>query len=336
MTSPLSVGALEEARAACASLLPQVSRTFALTIPVLGEPLRTYVGIAYLLCRIADTIEDRPGQGRGERDRGLRRFAEAVRDPAIRLRPGELGGAGHDPAGEAPYERLVGIAPEVLAIYRSFPDSVREPIAVCVDEMVEGMTAFAAPAPAGPAIAACSDLEDLERYCHAVAGTVGLLLCELFASELGREWLGPTRAEEGRRFGLGLQLTNVLKDREGDDRRGITYVPPAWVTSEGTLTAEGTRTLIERSLLHLDEAQRFLLSIPPARAEMRLFCLWALHLALATLRLAAGAAGGPVKVSRGELARILETTRTHVGDDTALQALYLREREDVTEHLALR
>ena len=41
-----------------ASILPGVSRTFALTIPVLPDRLATLVTNAYLLCRIADTIED--------------------------------------------------------------------------------------------------------------------------------------------------------------------------------------------------------------------------------------------------------------------------------------
>ena len=38
------------------ALLPGVSRTFALTIPQLPEPLRVPVTNAYLLCRIADTF----------------------------------------------------------------------------------------------------------------------------------------------------------------------------------------------------------------------------------------------------------------------------------------
>ena len=41
-------------------ILPHVSRTFALTIPQLPAALRTPVTSAYLLCRIADTIEDEP------------------------------------------------------------------------------------------------------------------------------------------------------------------------------------------------------------------------------------------------------------------------------------
>src|ERR1700760_615816 len=41
-------------------ILPAVSRTFALTIPELPEALRGAVTTAYLLCRIADRIEDEP------------------------------------------------------------------------------------------------------------------------------------------------------------------------------------------------------------------------------------------------------------------------------------
>src|SRR5699024_1920063 len=39
-------------------ILQKVSRTFALTIPQLPKSLRRVVSNAYLLCRIADTIED--------------------------------------------------------------------------------------------------------------------------------------------------------------------------------------------------------------------------------------------------------------------------------------
>jgi farnesyl-diphosphate farnesyltransferase len=39
-------------------LIPQLSRTFALTIPKLPPDLQRTVGVAYLLCRAVDTIED--------------------------------------------------------------------------------------------------------------------------------------------------------------------------------------------------------------------------------------------------------------------------------------
>ena len=43
-----------------AQILIEVSRTFALTIPQLPPPLDKVVSNAYLLCRVADTIEDEP------------------------------------------------------------------------------------------------------------------------------------------------------------------------------------------------------------------------------------------------------------------------------------
>src|SRR5512146_1454092 len=44
-------------------ILPRVSRTFALTIPQLPRALRRVVTNFYLLCRIADTIEDESSLG---------------------------------------------------------------------------------------------------------------------------------------------------------------------------------------------------------------------------------------------------------------------------------
>src|ERR1700743_3865485 len=55
-------------------VLPKVSRTFALTIPQLPLALRGPVTCAYLLCRIADTIEDEPGLSPAETLEYLNRF----------------------------------------------------------------------------------------------------------------------------------------------------------------------------------------------------------------------------------------------------------------------
>src|SRR2546429_8606725 len=66
-------------------ILPHVSRTFALTIPQLPPGLRTAVTNAYLLCRIADTIEDEPAVSPEETFQFLERFAAVVsgaKDPA--------------------------------------------------------------------------------------------------------------------------------------------------------------------------------------------------------------------------------------------------------------
>src|SRR6202034_408428 len=59
-------------------ILPHVSRTFALTIPQLPPRLGIAVTNAYLLCRIADTIEDEPALSPAETLAFLDRFKAVV------------------------------------------------------------------------------------------------------------------------------------------------------------------------------------------------------------------------------------------------------------------
>jgi farnesyl-diphosphate farnesyltransferase len=42
----------------CYEAVQGVSRTFALTVDVLEEPMSTHICLGYLLCRVADTVED--------------------------------------------------------------------------------------------------------------------------------------------------------------------------------------------------------------------------------------------------------------------------------------
>jgi farnesyl-diphosphate farnesyltransferase len=166
---------------------------------------------------------------------------------------------------------------------------------------------------------------------------VGVLLSRLFAETLSEAWLTPERCEDGRRFGLGLQLTNVIKDQGKDRERGVSYIPEVWINDDTTpaLTREGTRILITRAVEHLDAAQRYILCIPPDRSDMRLFCLWAGHLALATLKLAADpeTAAGEIKITRDELWAAIERARTAVADDAALEDIHQEYRRAVLECL---
>ena len=326
-----------------AELLPNVSRTFALTIPVLEPPLRDQVATAYLMCRIADTIEDAEGIPPPVRHELFARFLEMVRDPEDAALPERFlnawcGGVDSD------HERLMQRCGEVLMDYSALPPGVRRPIEECLEEMVAGMSGFLDRAMAeeneggtGSRSApreVCRSIEELEAYCHVVAGTVGILLTRLFAPELPKDWLTPFRPEEGRRFGLGLQLTNVLKDAEGDRRRGISYLPRAHATPDG-LSPLGMATLLPLALGHLDQAQAYALSIPPERRDMRLFCLWASHLALATLARIPGHRGPGTKVGRPEVADILEQASRSVGDDRVLEERHQTLRRRVVDAMGV-
>ena len=59
--------------------LDVVSRSFALCIPQLDEPFRDHVGLAYLLFRVLDTVEDAPFREQATQQRQFERFRAFLR-----------------------------------------------------------------------------------------------------------------------------------------------------------------------------------------------------------------------------------------------------------------
>ncbi len=332
----------------CHRILPDVSRTFALNIPVLPPPLRDAVCCAYLLCRIADTIEDAPRLSAPARDGLYARLRLALEESTDRAAPAPLP---HDWTAGLPrgYAELVRGSRDVFAAFRGLPAPHRAAIADCVRDMIDGMQRLGrANAPPAPRVTAdsndaaeavrfvCDDFSALDDYCHCVAGTVGLMLTRLFRHELGDPpaLRGEPALERGRRFGLGLQTTNIIKDHHDDLRRGVCFVPPECVRHGEPslpLTEPGRVRLIRHALSHLDAAMDYVLCLPCDATGVRLFCLWALMLALGTLREAA--ASPSPKISRVEVAEILETGRRLAADDDQLRAWFAELRGAVVAAL---
>jgi farnesyl-diphosphate farnesyltransferase len=271
------MGALGEAD--LARLLERTSRTFALAIPLLGDPLARPVGLAYLLFRIADTFEDAPLWGREAREEALRGFSRW-------LDGGPLPGG--EPTSDEGCVELLAHADDVRAATEALPDAERDAIVRHVRRTADGMAAFVARQGDRGEIV-LRDVEDLRAYCYVVAGIVGEMLTELFVladASLPREEL----ASRARAFGEGLQLVNILKDATADAREGRSYLP------EGTPRAE-VGALARRDL---EIAEAYVARLP--RGGVRAFCDLPVRLAVATLD--ALDAGQP-KLGRDEVARIV-------------------------------
>ena len=63
------------------------------------------------------------------------------------------------------------------------------------------------------------DFAELERYCHCVAGVVGLMSAEIFG------YANPATRDYARDLGIAFQLTNIIRDVGEDARRGRIYLP---------------------------------------------------------------------------------------------------------------
>lgn len=332
----------EEALSFCRAMLPEVSRTFALAITLLRGHLSDAVTAAYLLCRLVDTIEDDPRLPQETRRGLFDAFEAAMRDDRAPL--GDLlarvEGTG---LGLIEPERRLGLGGgQVFELFRSLPTRQRGAIRPAVLEMAAGMRAYTERAAVEGGLA-IRDFSDLERYCYFVAGTVGHLLTALFELEfpaLPAETRLYVR-ERAERFGLGLQMVNIVKDIADDLARGDCFLPRSLMARERLdverlLAPERrdealrvVRAVAERARGHLDAAAEYTLAWPAEEGgDVRQFCAVPLALALASLREVASSddtlrPGATPRISRQEVITLV-TEIVAARDDAALRRIFVR------------
>jgi farnesyl-diphosphate farnesyltransferase len=236
-------------------LLQRTSRTFALAIPELPEPLRREVGVAYLLFRVADTFEDATHWPRADRLSALAAFdhllQEPSRDEAARLAAAWVAARPCDHEG---YLELLGALPGVLAELDGFKPTRRAAIVRHTLRTSEGMAGFVAAGTEDGSLRLAA-LGDLQHYCYIVAGIVGELLTELFLDFTPSiERARPALTRDAARFGEGLQLVNILKDADSDARHGRVYLPPGLDRSRILALARADLEVAARYVLTLQAA----------------------------------------------------------------------------------
>jgi farnesyl-diphosphate farnesyltransferase len=318
-----------------AHILQGVSRTFALTIPVLPHALYRAVANGYLLCRIADTIEDDAGLSFEQKREFSARFLRGVTgeeestgfaaDLAPRL-------AAHNSAAE---RDLIAHTPAVLRVTHSLSEAQQRALSRCVRVMMDGMVHYQGQ----ETLDGVSDQLAMDRYCYYVAGVVGEMLTELFCDfcpemQTRREQLMPLAVS----FGQGLQMTNILKDIWEDRARGACWLPRSEFEPRGIILSTvgpgrggeafsaGIRALIGITHGHLRNALEYTLAIPARETGMRKFCLWALGMAILTLRKLDQhpdfVDGQQVKISRRAVKATVLATSALAAQDSLLRGLF--------------
>lgn len=274
-------------------ILPQVSRTFALTIPQLPPALRHVVANAYLLCRIADTIEDEPALSAEQKHHYENAFVHAVTGNIDAQRfASEVSPLLSTKTQEAEHNLLHHL-PLILQITQTLKPVQRTAIIHCLKVMTGGMAEFQSKV----SLHGLTTMHELNCYCYCVAGVVGEMLTKLiidFAPELEvhRNVMLPLSVS----FGFGLQLTNILKDQWEDRSRGACWLPQDIFVAHGIQLAKlrpdqqdqhyaaALTELIGIAHSHLRQALEYTLLIPKKHAGVRRFCLWSIGLAMLTLR----------------------------------------------------
>ena len=274
-------------------LLVASSRTFAVGIRILPEPLRREVTVAYLLLRVSDYLEDNRELGADEKVALLGSWGRVLAGNRARQALGErwaLIERLRRARDDTPDALVARHSATVLGgLDRLAPDA-REILVRRVGESSAGMARWTE---RGSRFETEADLDD---YMHEVAGRVGHLLTELFTLRLPGTRDGAERMMSlGREFGLALQTVNVIRGLHEDRDRGWVYVPAAFVPDPrihpsrlfDPANLDAAMAVLARLVAkadgHLAAARAYIRLIPRRHHRVRLFCLLPLFFAVRTL-----------------------------------------------------
>ena len=322
-------------------LLPRVSRTFALGIKMLPAKLESPVRIGYLLCRIADTVEDDLALSAERKAELLDAFLSCFDDPA---RADTFGARVAEFTANDDYLALVAHTGTVFVAFRALDEPTRAILRRWVTEMVRGMREFVLAHPHGIRIAS---VEEFRRYCYFVAGTVGHLLTELWHVHSAFVGNGTyTRLlTDCEAFGEALQTVNILKDIAWDaEHENAIYVPAELLAAAGSahdtilrpdLRAANRAALEPLMRLAQDDVERalrYIEALPAGAMRVRLFCVLPVLFAVATMREleqsdAMLVSGGGVKISRAEVRALVIAGSTSTLTNRTLRWLVDRVRK---------
>lgn len=322
----------------CREMLQKVSRTFALNITQLHGDIFKAVLLGYLLFRIADTFEDNLYQGEEKKIADLEDFSEIFRgnkDLHQRLRLYE---SLKFRWNENSYEKdLIENGSAVLRCYFDISETYRRIIDPLLVKTSEGMAKFQRrKLESKSTIFQLADIKELEDYCYYVAGVVGVMLTKVFCE---KQSIREKRSELERfevHFGLALQLINIIKDYEKDMARGWFYIPVT-VTKNYNIELDKIDTLsmdqrqgivqelVPRVVRYLDSTLKYIRLLPLHETSIRRFCI--LPFAIGYRTLAKVVQGEGNKISREEVASIVNKTALYAQSNRALEEDYLEIRE---------
>ena len=223
----MNTGAANSIRQLRGPILRSVSRSFYLSVRILPKRLRDPVALGYLLARASDTIADTtdlPAESRVEKLRALARAiqGEALGDAIVHL------SESFAPLQKNESERMLIESLQTCLDWldQSEVDD-REDIRAVLENINRGQVRDLELFRDQKKLVALEKSADLDKYTYLVAGCAGEFWTRLcfrrlkkFATRSENEML-----ELGKRYGMGLQLINILRDAGSDLRAGRCYFP---------------------------------------------------------------------------------------------------------------
>ena len=273
--------------------LDRVSRSFALAVPMLDVGMREAVGIAYIILRLLDSIEDANISKvtrlnlydiflllLSKKSENNYKYYQCFYDQnwdGLSSEEKKLFSADH--------------LPKIIRYFWEQPKFYRYVIRSCVKEMMEGMKKFSF-----ENSEVFTNIVQSKRslrsenlyneYCYYVAGTVGILLTKIsvfhyksklkFRHKLLKKALGFSRV---------LQKVNIIKDWRKDIDRGYCFLPNNFFYKAKSSSGLKVNLALVLKDINFDFklAKQYVEFLPKNFAGFKKFCLMALLPAYETI-----------------------------------------------------
>ena len=222
------------------AILRSVSRSFYLSIRLLQEQLRDPVALAYLLARMTDTVADTTRISGTVRTETLKMLSNGIQGSASRGVIVSLIASFVPLQENAAERRLLVALPDSLEWLEHVDAADRNDIRVVLEKITCGQMLDLERFDNPTKIRALQRAADLDEYTYLVAGCVGEFWTRLCFRHV-RNFASLSEAEMlvlGKRYGMALQLINVLRDVGSDLRAGRCYFPEEELAEVGLPAAQ--------------------------------------------------------------------------------------------------
>ncbi len=206
------------------TLLKENARTLYLSAKVMPRRQRQVFTVAYLLCRIADTIADTPLLPLKDRIYFISNYPNLVKTQDKELLAKYLAlNLGMDQKFEKEIILLENL-PLCLDAYNNLnkreQDDVLEVVTAVSNAMDWDLNYFT-DGDSPYLIKAVPSSKGTENYCSAMGGAPGVFWAKLLLNgKKNKKFI-----DQARQIGIALQITNILKDIAADIKLGRIYLP---------------------------------------------------------------------------------------------------------------
>jgi farnesyl-diphosphate farnesyltransferase len=262
-----------------AEILRSVSRSFYLSIRFLPAQLRDPIALAYLLARTTDTVADTAKISSGVRMETLKMLSNGIQGTASRDVVAELVASFVSRQENKSERRLLELLPDYLISLERMEHADRADIRVVLEKITRGQMLDVERFDNPKEIRALRTAADLDEYTYLVAGCVGEFWTRLCFRHV-RQFASRTEDEMlalGKRYGMALQLINVLRDAGSDLRGGRCYFPeqelsaldltPSGILAESERFQPMYRTWLEKAKTGLASGMEYSCAIKNRRVR---------------------------------------------------------------------